>query len=55
MTKLLMLSVLAAVIAIPTLCARAKDPRRGVKRAVVLLALFNFLYLWIVLFITPHP
>jgi hypothetical protein len=39
------MSVLFASIAIPAVLARDRDPRRAVKRMLVLLLAFNALYL----------
>jgi hypothetical protein len=38
LSKLLLLSILAAMIAVPTLSARDPNPRRGFKRALFLFA-----------------
>jgi len=43
--SLLLMSVLFASIAIPAVLARDRDPRRAVKRMLVLLLAFNALYL----------
>lgn len=44
MQKVLLLSVLAAVIAIPALAARDRYARRGFKRAVLFFAAFCVAY-----------
>jgi hypothetical protein len=38
------MSILVATVAVPALCARAADGRRGLKRTVVLLVAFDVLY-----------
>lgn len=44
MKSLLLISVLLASLGIPLLAARDRNPRRGVKRMVLLLLAFNLLY-----------
>ncbi len=45
MKALLLISVLFASLAIPALTARDRNPRRGVKRMLLLLLVFNAIYL----------
>jgi len=45
MKSLLLMSVFFASLLIPVLAARDRNPRRGVKRMLVLLLLFNALYI----------
>jgi hypothetical protein len=52
--KLLLLSVVIASIAIPTLAARDVSPRRGLQRVVLLVIAYNLFYLFAVRFIYPH-
>jgi hypothetical protein len=52
--KLLLLSVIIAMVALPTLSARDTNPYRGLKKALVLVMVFNLLYLLAVRFIYPH-
>ncbi len=54
MAKLLLLSVVIALIAIPVLTARMKNSRRGLQWTIVLIVLFNLFYLFAVRFIYPH-
>ena len=54
MAKALLLSVVIMMIAIPVWTARDPNPRRGLKRAVVLTFVFNLFYLFAVRFIYPH-
>jgi len=42
--SLLLISVLLASLAIPIVSARDQNPRRGLKRMVLLLLAFNLLY-----------
>lgn len=51
MKKLILLSILFAMIALPTLAARSAHPVQGVKRAMVMVVLFNFIYTFAVLVI----
>jgi hypothetical protein len=53
MKSLLLMSVLFADLLIPVLAARDKHPRRGLKRMLLLLLIFNGLY---VIYLTQfHP
>jgi hypothetical protein len=54
MAKLLLLSCVIAIIAIPVVTARVKSPRRGLQLTVILIAVFNLFYLFAVRFIYPH-
>jgi hypothetical protein len=54
MAKLLLLSVIMGTIAIPILTAMEANPRRGLFRAISIVAAFNLLYLLVLLFIYPH-
>jgi hypothetical protein len=49
--KFLLLSVVIAVIALPILAARDANPQRGLKKALLLVTAFNFLYLFYVHYI----
>jgi hypothetical protein len=49
--KLLLLSIVFAVLGIPVSVSRDRSAVRAVKKTVVLVAAFNFLYLLIVLFL----
>ena len=44
MEKLLLLSVVVALVAIPVLCAKDPNPRRGLKRALMLMGAYNVFY-----------
>ncbi len=45
MRKLLLLSVVVAMLVVPILAARSTNPKRGLKNAVVGFVLFNALYI----------
>lgn len=54
MQKMLLNSILIATLVIPTLAARDPIPRRGLKKALAYVALFDFAYLIGVLYIYPR-
>jgi hypothetical protein len=54
MAKLLLLSCVIAIIAIPMVTARVKSPRRGLQLTVILITIFNLLYVFAIRFIYPH-
>jgi hypothetical protein len=54
MAKLLLVSVLIAMIAIPVMAARAKNSHRGLRWTVIGIILFNLFYLFAVRFIYPR-
>jgi hypothetical protein len=54
MAKLILLSVLIAMIAIPITMARVKGGRRGLQWTIILFVLFNLFYLFAVRFIYPR-
>ena len=49
MKKLILMSVLYAIIVLPSLAAREPNAVRGVKRAVAMFVAYNFLYAFLVL------
>jgi len=49
MKKFILMSVLYAIIILPTLAARDPDAARGVKKAVALFVAYNFVYAFLVL------
>lgn len=51
MSKLLLLSILIASIALPARAAREKNPRRGLRKTIVYVLLFNVFYLFSLLFL----
>ena len=54
MAKLVLLSVVIGMIAVPIMMAREKNPRRGFQRLVLTIILFNLFYLFAVRFIYPR-
>ncbi len=53
MKSLLLLSIVIGGLAIPALLARDPNPRRGQKRMLLLLLVFNVLYLAYVTLLHP--
>jgi hypothetical protein len=49
MKKFLLMSVLYAIIVLPSLAAREPNAVRGIKRAVAMFVAYNFLYAFLVL------
>ena len=54
MAKLLLLSVIIAMIAIPVLTARDRNPSRGFKKTMYLVLIFNLFYWLAVRFVYPR-
>jgi hypothetical protein len=54
MQKLLLISVLMATVAIPLACAKDRSAKRGLKKTIVAVTIFNVLYLFSVLHIYPR-
>jgi hypothetical protein len=54
MAKLVLVSVIIGTIAIPLITARISGSRRGLQWTIILIVLFNLLYLFAVRFIYPH-
>jgi uncharacterized membrane protein YwaF len=54
MAKLLLLSSVLAIIAIPVVAARAKSSQRGLRWTVVGILLFNIFYFFAIRFIYPR-
>ncbi|HEY3449718.1 MAG TPA: hypothetical protein VGK67_25415 [Myxococcales bacterium] len=54
MGKLILASVLFALVAIPAHAARDPNPRRGLKRALWQTLLFDAAYAFAVLFVYPR-
>ncbi len=52
--KLLLLSVVLSMIAIPIVTARTIGGRRGLQWALILIVLFNLFYMLAIRFIYPH-
>jgi hypothetical protein len=51
MKKLLLLSVIIATIVIPARAARMKNPRQGLKKALLQMVVFDLVYVFLVLFV----
>ena len=54
MAKIVLLSVIIGMIAIPIIGARAKSPRVGLQWTLIGLVIFNLLYLFAIRFIYPR-
>lgn len=54
MAKLLLLSVLFATVAVPSFFALDPNPRRGLRRCLFVMSLFNVAYVFIVYLVVPH-
>jgi lipopolysaccharide export LptBFGC system permease protein LptF len=53
MASLLLLSVLAATVLMPSFASRDPDPARGLRRLLIGIVAFGFLYWLVVMFVTP--
>jgi Kef-type K+ transport system membrane component KefB len=51
MAKLLLLSVMIAMIALPAIAARSKSGPKGIRRTILSLALFNLFYVFALRFL----
>ena len=54
LAKLILLSVIIAMFAIPMITARMKSGRRGLRWTIILIVIFNLVYLFAVRFIYPR-
>lgn len=54
MSKVILLSVLAALLLLPAWAAKARHPRRGLWRAVWLMVAFNLVYAFTALVLVPR-
>lgn len=54
MAKALLLTIVVALVALPLVAASDANPRRGLKKALLGIFLFNFFYLFLVRFVLPH-
>ena len=54
MQKLLLVSILFANVAIPAWAARDRNPRRGLKKALLAMTVFDVVYLAGLLFVYPR-
>jgi len=51
MAKLLLLSIIFATVALPARAARMKNPRLGLRKTLISLALFNLFYVFGLIFL----
>ena len=51
MQKLVLMSVIFASIIIPARAARLKNPHEGLKKAIKQIAIFNLIYLFMLVFV----
>jgi hypothetical protein len=51
MSKLILMSIIIATVVIPTRAAREKNPRNGLRKAVVQMLLFEAFYLFALRFL----
>ena len=54
MSKLVLMSVVLALVALPILAARDPLPQRGLKRALVSVVAFNIFFVFLVRFVVPR-
>jgi hypothetical protein len=54
MGTLLLLSVLAATVLMPSFAARETNPARGLKKLIVRMMAFSIFYWLVVMFVTPN-
>ena len=54
MRTILLLTIVLAAIAFPMIAARASDPRRGMRRLMVMILVFNAFYLFYVTRLHPY-
>ena len=53
-SKLLLLSIVISMLAIPILAARDASPRRGLRKAVVLFLAYSAFYVLLIRFVYPR-
>jgi hypothetical protein len=54
MAKLVLLSEVIALIAIPVFAARHPSPRRGLQWTILLFVLYSFFYVFLLRFVYPR-
>lgn len=54
MKKLVLLSMIIAMIAIPARAARMKDSRAGLKQTLIRMAIYDVIYLLLLLYVFPR-
>jgi uncharacterized membrane protein YwaF len=54
MAKLILLSVVIMMVAIPVVAARDKNAKRGLQKAVLFAVVFNIIYVLALRYLYPH-
>jgi hypothetical protein len=54
MQKIILMSVVIAMICVPIVAARDRNPVRSLKKTFLVLVLFNLAYLLVLKFVYPH-
>jgi hypothetical protein len=54
MKKLVLLSMIIAMIAIPARAARMKDSRAGLKKTLIRMAIYDVIYMLLLLYVFPR-
>lgn len=54
MQRLLLNSIWIAMVALPVIAARERNPQRGAKKALLLVLAYNVFYLFCLEFVIPH-
>ena len=54
MQKFILISIVIATIAVPTWAAREKNARKGLRKALTWMVVFNVVYLVALMFIYPR-
>jgi hypothetical protein len=54
MSKILLLSILIGPIAIPARLAKLKNPRLGLRKTLIQMAIFHAVYLFSLMYIYSH-
>ncbi len=54
MKKLILLSMIFAMMSLPARAARIKDARAGFKKAIIQMAIFDVIYLFLLLYVWPR-
>jgi hypothetical protein len=54
LAKLILLSCVLAILAIPLVMSRASSGRHGLRWTIVLIVLFNLVYLFLIRFVYPR-
>lgn len=54
MSKLVIFSIVVASVAIPMFYAKMRDPKRALRKAIWAFVLFNFLYVFVLVYLVPR-